>query len=151
MKFDISECSKYRGMFQTIFVANRVSCWCGFWDSETKWRDWQRTKPGTCWFGTQSSNGDYIPSVLWQSNVFLFWSAFDMSNDPFGGLETLIECKFGAFLLYWAITYKLERVLTSGFDSSCLEGIDLLKRLVIAANGRIIVVPGGLFLLNSCL
>lgn len=37
----------------------------------------------------------------------------------------------------------VERVLTSGCDSTCLEGLDTLARLVHQAGPRIIVVPGG--------
>ncbi|ETE66835.1 Copper homeostasis protein cutC-like protein [Ophiophagus hannah] len=36
-----------------------------------------------------------------------------------------------------------ERVLTSGCDSSALEGLPLIKRLIEQAKGRIIIVPGG--------
>jgi len=59
-----------------------------------------------------------------------FHRAFDMARDPMVALEDLISLKF-------------ERVLTSGQDSSCLEGLDLLVSLTERANKRIIVVPGG--------
>ncbi|XP_016046843.1 copper homeostasis protein cutC homolog isoform X2 [Erinaceus europaeus] len=36
-----------------------------------------------------------------------------------------------------------ERVLTSGCDSSALEGLPLIKRLMEQAKGRIVVMPGG--------
>ncbi|KAL7990707.1 hypothetical protein Chor_014137 [Crotalus horridus] len=36
-----------------------------------------------------------------------------------------------------------ERVLTSGCDSSALEGLPLIKRLIEQAKDRIIIVPGG--------
>ncbi|XP_048126038.1 copper homeostasis protein cutC homolog isoform X2 [Alosa alosa] len=36
-----------------------------------------------------------------------------------------------------------ERVLTSGLDSSVLEGLPLIKRLVEQAKGRIVIMPGG--------
>uniref|UniRef100_A0A8D0H8X6 Copper homeostasis protein cutC homolog n=1 Tax=Sphenodon punctatus TaxID=8508 RepID=A0A8D0H8X6_SPHPU len=59
-----------------------------------------------------------------------FHRAFDMVRDPLAGLETLISLGF-------------ERVLTSGCDSSALEGLPLIKRLTEQAKGRIVVVPGG--------
>ncbi|XP_029109697.1 copper homeostasis protein cutC homolog isoform X2 [Scleropages formosus] len=59
-----------------------------------------------------------------------FHRAFDMVHDPVVALETLISLGF-------------ERVLTSGCDSSALEGLPLIKRLVEQAKGRIIIMPGG--------
>ncbi|XP_039564834.1 copper homeostasis protein cutC homolog isoform X2 [Passer montanus] len=59
-----------------------------------------------------------------------FHRAFDMVHDPVVALETLISLGF-------------ERVLTSGCDSSALEGLSLIKRLAEQAKGRIVVVPGG--------
>ncbi|XP_069045361.1 copper homeostasis protein cutC homolog [Lepisosteus oculatus] len=59
-----------------------------------------------------------------------FHRAFDMVHDPMLAMETLISLGF-------------ERVLTSGSDSSALEGLPLIKRLVEQAKGRIIVMPGG--------
>ncbi|XP_051473617.1 copper homeostasis protein cutC homolog isoform X4 [Apus apus] len=59
-----------------------------------------------------------------------FHRAFDMVHDPLVALETLISLGF-------------ERVLTSGCDSSALEGLSLIKRLVEQAKGRIVVMPGG--------
>ncbi|KAG9466610.1 hypothetical protein GDO78_016359 [Eleutherodactylus coqui] len=53
-----------------------------------------------------------------------------MVYDPLLAMETLISLGF-------------ERVLTSGCDSSALEGLPLIKRLVEQAKGRIIVMPGG--------
>lgn len=47
----------------------------------------------------------------------LFISAFDMVHDPVAALETLLTLGF-------------ERVLTSGCDSSALEGLPLIKRLI---------------------
>lgn len=47
----------------------------------------------------------------------LFISAFDMVHDPMAALETLLTLGF-------------ERVLTSGCDSSALEGLPLIKRLI---------------------
>ncbi|XP_008427889.1 copper homeostasis protein cutC homolog isoform X1 [Poecilia reticulata] len=59
-----------------------------------------------------------------------FHRAFDMAFDPAVALETLISLGF-------------ERVLTSGCDSSALEGLPVIKRLIDQAKGRIIVMPGG--------
>ena len=59
-----------------------------------------------------------------------FHRAFDMTKDPEACLEVLVEL-------------GVERVLTSGHESSALEGVPMLKKLVGAAGGRIAVVPGG--------
>ena len=59
-----------------------------------------------------------------------FHRAFDMVRDPFQALDTLVSMGF-------------TRVLTSGLDSTALEGLPLIKRLVTHAKGRITVVPGG--------
>jgi copper homeostasis protein len=59
-----------------------------------------------------------------------FHRAFDMCRDPSKGLEDLIAL-------------KADRVLTSGQEASCLEGLELLTSLQRQAAGRIIVMPGG--------
>lgn len=59
-----------------------------------------------------------------------FHRAFDMVRDPVKSLEVLVSLGF-------------ERVLTSGLESSALEGLPLLKALVQQARGRITLVPGG--------
>ncbi|XP_072526607.1 copper homeostasis protein cutC homolog [Salminus brasiliensis] len=59
-----------------------------------------------------------------------FHRAFDMVHDPSVALETLVSLGF-------------ERILTSGCDSSALEGLPLIKRLVEQAKGRITIMPGG--------
>jgi len=56
--------------------------------------------------------------------------AFDMVKDLFTSLEIVIKLGF-------------ERILTSGQDSSALEGLPTIKQLVEKAKDRIIVVPGG--------
>uniref|UniRef100_A0A3Q1GJL4 Copper homeostasis protein cutC homolog n=1 Tax=Acanthochromis polyacanthus TaxID=80966 RepID=A0A3Q1GJL4_9TELE len=56
--------------------------------------------------------------------------AFDMVHDPAIALEALISLGF-------------QRVLTSGCDSTSLEGLPLIKRLIDQAKGRIIIMPGG--------
>ncbi|XP_074089277.1 copper homeostasis protein cutC homolog isoform X2 [Macrotis lagotis] len=59
-----------------------------------------------------------------------FHRAFDMVQDPAMALETLLTLGF-------------ERVLTSGCDSSALEGLPLIRQLVEQAKGKIVVMPGG--------
>jgi copper homeostasis protein len=59
-----------------------------------------------------------------------FHRAFDVSRDPFGALDTLIDL-------------GVDRVLTSGQEPSVLEGLDLIAELVERASGRIVVMPGG--------
>ncbi|XP_048662976.1 copper homeostasis protein cutC homolog [Marmota marmota marmota] len=65
-----------------------------------------------------------------------FHRAFDMVHNPMAALETLLSLGF-------------ERVLTSGCDSSALEGLPLIKRLIDQAKGRIVVMPG--IYLSLCL
>ena len=59
-----------------------------------------------------------------------FHRAFDMARDPYRALEDLIGL-------------GIDRVLTSGQESSVLEGLDLITDLVRRAGERIIVMPGG--------
>ncbi|MCX6923854.1 MAG: copper homeostasis protein CutC [Verrucomicrobia bacterium] len=59
-----------------------------------------------------------------------FHRAFDMCRDPRQGLEELIGL-------------GLDRVLTSGQEASCLEGLELIAALQQQARGRIIILPGG--------
>jgi len=58
-----------------------------------------------------------------------FHRAFDMCNDPVKGLEDVIAA--GA-----------SRVLTSGRKNRAIDGIDLIRKLVIQAADRIIIMPG---------
>ncbi len=59
-----------------------------------------------------------------------FHRAFDMASDPRQALEDLVQL-------------GIDRVLTSGQESSALEGLDLIADLVRQAGGRIVVMPGG--------
>jgi copper homeostasis protein len=59
-----------------------------------------------------------------------FHRAFDMCRDPERALEELIGL-------------GVDRVLTSGQEASCLEGLELIARLHRQAAGRIILLPGG--------
>ncbi|XP_072178041.1 copper homeostasis protein cutC homolog [Diadema setosum] len=59
-----------------------------------------------------------------------FHRAFDMCQDPASALEDIISLGF-------------QRLLTSGQDSTVLEGLPLIKTLIELAAGRIVVMPGG--------
>ena len=59
-----------------------------------------------------------------------FHRAFEMCRDAKKGLEDLVAL-------------GVDRVLTSGQDDSCLEGMELIAALERQAGGRIIVMPGG--------
>jgi copper homeostasis protein len=59
-----------------------------------------------------------------------FHRAFDVSRDPFEALEALVDL-------------GIDRVLTTGQESSALEGLDLITDLVQTAADRIIIMPGG--------
>ena len=58
-----------------------------------------------------------------------FHRAFDRCKDPLTALEAIIDA-------------GCQRILTSGQQSTVMEGIDLIKELVTAANDRIIIMPG---------
>ncbi|KAJ3417049.1 hypothetical protein HDV05_007531 [Chytridiales sp. JEL 0842] len=60
-----------------------------------------------------------------------FHRAFDVTRDPLEALETLVGIG------------GIQRVLTSGQDSSAWEGVEVLKKVVERAKGRIQVLPGG--------
>jgi len=53
-----------------------------------------------------------------------------MCRDPQKGLEDLIGL-------------GIDRVLTSGQEASCLEGVEVIAALHKQAAGRIIILPGG--------
>ena len=59
-----------------------------------------------------------------------FHRAFDMCRDPQRGLEDLIAL-------------GVDRVLTSGQEATCLEGLEVIAALQQQAAGRIIILPGG--------
>jgi copper homeostasis protein len=59
-----------------------------------------------------------------------FHRAFDMCNDPFQGLEDVIDT--GA-----------DRLLTSGMKQRAETGIELIRQLIHQAGDRMIIMPGG--------
>ncbi|MFN5421722.1 MAG: copper homeostasis protein CutC [bacterium] len=58
-----------------------------------------------------------------------FHRAFDRVNDPFAALEQIIDL-------------GCHRILTSGLKPTATEGVDLLRKLVEQAKGRIKIMPG---------
>lgn len=58
-----------------------------------------------------------------------FHRAFDFTDDPYQALEDIISVGF-------------TRILTSGHAATAEKGIDLLRDLIVAAENRIIIVPG---------
>ncbi len=59
-----------------------------------------------------------------------FHRAFDVTPDPFKALEDLVHL-------------GVDRVLTSGQRQTAIEGKELIKTLVEASEGRVIILPGG--------
>ena len=59
-----------------------------------------------------------------------FHRAFDMARDPFTALDDLVEL-------------GVDRLLTSGQESTVLEGAELIAELVRRAGERLVVMPGG--------
>jgi len=59
-----------------------------------------------------------------------FHRAFDECADPFAALEEIINC-------------GCKRILTSGQKPSAQEGIRLLAELIVKADKRICIMPGG--------
>ncbi|KAI4452903.1 copper homeostasis protein cutc [Holotrichia oblita] len=60
----------------------------------------------------------------------VFHRAFDVTPDPFAAMETLISL-------------GVDRILTSGQESSSIEGAGLIKELILKADSRIEILPGG--------
>jgi len=59
-----------------------------------------------------------------------FHRAFDLCPNPDKALNVLLKC-------------RVHRVLTSGGEKSCVEGLQTIKRLLEKAAGKIIIMPGG--------
>ena len=60
---------------------------------------------------------------------FTFHRAFDHVPDPMAAMETIIAC-------------GCQRILTSGQQKSALDGVLLIKDLIVKAGERIIILPG---------
>jgi copper homeostasis protein len=58
-----------------------------------------------------------------------FYRAFDRTKDPFQSMEDIIEI-------------GCERILTSGQHTKAIDGVDIIKRLILQADERIIIMPG---------
>lgn len=65
-----------------------------------------------------------------------FHRAFDVLEDKKGALEQIIQLGF-------------KRILTSGGENSVMEGLPLILELLMQANGRIIILPGGGLMLQD--
>ncbi|OWF43185.1 copper homeostasis protein cutC homolog [Mizuhopecten yessoensis] len=68
--------------------------------------------------------------ALARPSKMTFHRAIDMTPDLGDALEAVIGCGF-------------DRVLTSGGQSTALEGLPVLSDLVIQAKGRVVIMPGG--------
>ena len=62
--------------------------------------------------------------------AFTFHRAFDQVKEPFAAVDQLIEL-------------GIERILTSGHMTFAIEGMEMLKQLMIRTNDRLIIMPGG--------
>ena len=60
----------------------------------------------------------------------IFHRAFDLTPDPFGAMETLIELGF-------------RRIMTSGQEATAYDGIWKIASLIDEAEGRIEIMPAG--------
>ncbi|MDR2083995.1 MAG: copper homeostasis protein CutC [Bacteroidales bacterium] len=60
---------------------------------------------------------------------FTFHRAFDVSRNPFESLEDIISC--GA-----------TRILTSGTSDKAINATEILSKLILQANQRIVIMPG---------
>ncbi len=58
-----------------------------------------------------------------------FHRAFDRTKDPFQSLEDIIEI-------------GCERILTSGQQIKAIDGVEIIKQLILQADDRIIIMPG---------
>lgn len=58
-----------------------------------------------------------------------FHRAFDRTKDPFQSMEDIIEM-------------GCERILTSGLHPKAIDGVEIIKQLILQADDRIIIMPG---------
>src|SRR6056297_2810692 len=86
--------------------------------------------------GALDKNGDidlpFITRVveLFGNASLTFHRAFDFVNDPFSALECLKKL-------------NIKRILTSGQSDDIIKGKELIKKLEIKADNKIIIMPGG--------
>jgi len=80
--------------------------------------------------GTIDKENCSILIALAGSKPITFHRAVDMTADISGAVEDIISL-------------GCSRILTSGGESSVLEGSFTIKKMIEQANGRIIIVPGG--------
>jgi copper homeostasis protein len=66
---------------------------------------------------------------LAQDRQAVFHRAFDVTPDPLKALDNLIDLGFN-------------RVLTSGQEKTAIEGIELIRKLIVHAGDRIEILPG---------
>ncbi|KAA9040984.1 copper homeostasis protein CutC [Ginsengibacter hankyongi] len=58
-----------------------------------------------------------------------FHRAFDRTKDPFQSMEDIIEI-------------GCERILTSGLRPKAIDGVEIIKQLILQADDRMIIMPG---------
>jgi copper homeostasis protein len=73
---------------------------------------------------------------LAQGRQTVFHRAFDVTPEPLKALEQLIDLGF-------------TRVLTSGQQKTAPEGIELIRKLIVHAGGRIEILPGSGLRVNN--
>jgi copper homeostasis protein len=71
---------------------------------------------------------DLIVKLAYPMEV-TFHRAFDRCKDPFMALETIIDA-------------GCQRILTSGQQLKAIDGADMIRQLIMAADDRIIIMPG---------
>jgi copper homeostasis protein len=86
-----------------------------------------------CLRSDRTVNSDWVAGMVSlaerTSSETVFHRAFDLTPDPFGALDILIDL-------------GVTRVLTSGQAASASQGASLISRLIDYAAGRIEVLPG---------
>jgi copper homeostasis protein len=66
---------------------------------------------------------------LAQGRQTVFHRAFDVTPDPLKAIDQLVDIGFS-------------RVLTSGQEKTAIEGIELIRKLIVHAGDRIEILPG---------
>ena len=86
-------------------------------------------------FGCLTKEGDIDTGLLQQlvkeaaPLSVTFHRAFDVCREPFTALEQIIDC-------------GCDSILTSGQAPDAVQGIPLIRELIVRAAGRIIIMPG---------